>query len=218
MPLDIIVVGPPGAGKGTQARRIAADAGIPHIATGDMLRAEMAAATDLGRQIKPIYDRGDLVPDDFMVELIRRRLRLDDTASGFLLDGFPRTLEQAEALDRMLVEIGRSPAIVLEFQLSDGVAEERLLRRATEEGRVDDAADVVRHRLSLFRAETEKVIEHYRAKGILVGVHAGRSINEVFAEIQLALEQAASRSDSPEDGADRPRESREVSRAGRTEP
>lgn len=218
MPLDIIVLGPPGAGKGTQARRIAADAGIPHIATGDMLRAEMAAATDLGSRIKPMYDRGDLVPDELMVELIRRRLRLEDTAPGFLLDGFPRTLEQAVALDRMLDEIGRSPAIVLEFQLSDSLAKERLLRRATEEGRADDVADVVRHRLSLFHAETEKVIEHYRAKGILVGVHAGRSINEVFAEIQRALEQAAGRSDSAEDRAHRLWGSREVSQAGRTEP
>ena len=109
MPLDLLLLGPPGAGKGTQAKRISAERGTPQIATGDMLRAAMANGTELGQRVKPIYDRGDLVPDDLMVEIIRERLSEDDTAAGFILDGFPRTIPQAEALDAMLPGARTSP-------------------------------------------------------------------------------------------------------------
>jgi adenylate kinase len=190
MPLDIVMLGPPGAGKGTQARRIAADRGIPHIATGDMLRAAIAAESELGRRVKEIYDRGDLVPDDLMIELMRERLQADDAASGFLLDGFPRTLPQAEVLDHLLVDLGRRLSIVLEFQIPEGVSAERVLGRAKVEGRSDDTPEVVRRRLEVFRNETEPLVAYYRTRGNLVGIHAARSINEVFAEIQLALDQA----------------------------
>jgi adenylate kinase len=186
--LNILLLGPQGSGKGTQARRISAEYGIPHVATGDMLREAIAAGTELGRKVKPILARGDLVPDEDMISLIRERLSRDDTAEGFVLDGFPRTMAQAEALDAVLREIGRELTIVFELQLPEGVCIERLLRRARLEGRVDDTPEVVGRRLELYHRETEPLIEHYRATGKLVGIHADRPIPEVFAEIQEALD------------------------------
>jgi adenylate kinase len=186
--LNILLLGPQGSGKGTQAKRISAEYGIPHVATGDMLREAIAAGTQLGRKVKPILARGDLVPDEDMIWLIRERLSRDDTTEGFVLDGFPRTMAQAEALDAMLREIGRELTIVFELQLPEEVCLERLLRRAPLEGRVDDTPGVVRRRLELYHRETEPLIEHYRATGKLVGIHADRPIPEVFAEIQEALD------------------------------
>ena len=127
---DILLLGPQGAGKGTQGRLIAAEYGIPHVATGDMLRAAMDAGTELGRRVKPIYDAGHLVPDDLMIALIRERLGEENAREGFVLDGFPRTMPQAEALEEMLREIGRDLDVVFEFQLDDAVGVERMLRRA----------------------------------------------------------------------------------------
>ena len=191
--MNILLLGPQGSGKGTQAKRIAAEYGLAHIATGDMLRAAIAAGTPLGIRVKPIYDAGELVPDELMIELIRERLADDDAQEGFILDGFPRTMIQADALDVMLKDIGRELTVVFELQIPDEICIERLLKRAAEEGRVDDTPEVIRKRLQRYHEETEPVIEHYRTTGNLVGIHADRSINEVFAEIQRALEQVAVR-------------------------
>jgi adenylate kinase len=189
--LNILILGPQGAGKGTQAKRISEEYGIPHIATGDMLRAAIATGTELGRKVKPIYESGELVPDDLMIELIRERLSQDDTENGFVLDGFPRTLRQAEALDPMLREIGKELTVVFVLQLPDEVCIERLLKRAQLEGRVDDTPEAIAKRLDLYHRETEPLIEWYRIRSNVVVVHADRSVDEVFAEIQQALEQAA---------------------------
>jgi len=188
--VNILILGPQGAGKGTQAKRIAVEYGIAHIASGDMLRRAIAENTPLGRKVQPIYDSGALVPDDLMIELFRERLSQPDAAEGFILDGFPRTLPQAEALDAMLRDIDRRPDLVLEIQVPDDVAVARLRRRAAIEQRPDDTPEAIRRRLELYHEETEPLVEHYRIRGNVVGIHGDRSENEVFAEIQTALEQA----------------------------
>ena len=188
--MNILLLGPQGAGKGTQAKRIAVEYRLPHIATGDILRRAMAEGTPLGRKVKPIYDSGGLVPDDLMIELIRDRISEPDAEHGFILDGFPRTFVQAEALDGMLREIDKQLDLVLELQVPDDVAAERLTRRAAVEGRPDDTPEAIRRRLALYHEETEPLVEYYRSRGNVVGIHGDRTENEVFAEIQRALEQA----------------------------
>jgi adenylate kinase len=192
MPLDIVILGPPGAGKGTQAELIAADAGIPHVNTGDMYRAAVAAGTELGARVKPYMDAGELVPDGLTIEVVRARLMQPDTAEGFVLEGFPRTLPQAEALDEILAEMERDLSVVLHFQLSDEVAEQRLLKRALEQGREDDTPEIIHRRMETMRIPDE-LVEYYRAKGILVGIHAERTIDEVFAEVQQVLQATTAR-------------------------
>jgi len=189
VPLNVLLLGPQGAGKGTQAKRIAAEYGIPHIASGEILRAEMAAGTELGNRVKEVYDRGDLVSDDLMIELIRNRLEQPDAENGFVLDGFPRTTVQAEALDSILSDIGRTFSVVFALQLPDEVAFERLRRRAELENRADDTDEAIRRRLEHYHRETEPLIEYYRVRGNLVPIHGNRKENEVFSEIQEALEQ-----------------------------
>jgi adenylate kinase len=191
--VNILLLGPQGSGKGTQAKRISAEYGIPHIATGDMLRAAIASAMPLGLEVKPILERGELVPDELMIELIRGRLEESDAAEGFVLDGFPRTVAQADALDSLLREIGRELTVVFALQVSDEICIERLLKRAREEQRTDDTPEAIRTRLELYHRETEPLIEHYRTLGVLISIHADGTPNEVFAEIQAALEQVAVR-------------------------
>jgi len=186
--VNLLVLGPQGSGKGTQAGRLSADHGIPHVSTGDMFRAAIAAETELGRQVEPILAAGELVPDDLTVAVIRECLSQPDAAAGFVLDGFPRNLTQAEELDAMLAEIGRTLDAVLFFDISDEVALERLLRRAEEEGRRDDHPEAIERRLAIYHEQTEPVVERYRATGKLVPLHAARSVGEVAAEIGAALE------------------------------
>jgi adenylate kinase len=192
--LDVVILGPPGAGKGTQGKLIAGEAGIPHVNTGEMFRAEVAAESDLGRRVRAILDAGDLVPDDLTIEVVRARLAQDDTAGGFILDGFPRTLAQAEALDRLLEDLDRGElSVVLDFHVPDEMAIQRLLGRAAEQRRSDDTPDKIQHRLRVYHEQTEPLVEYYRARGLLVGIHADRSVEEVFAEVQQVLETASAR-------------------------
>jgi adenylate kinase len=183
MALDLLLLGPPGAGKGTQAKRIAADYGLPQIATGDMLREAMADETELGKQVKPIYDRGELVPDELVVALIRERLSRPDARAGFVLDGFPRTIAQAEALDEVLSEIHRDLDAVLELQLDEADAVRRLVGRAASEGRSDDTPDVVQRRMAVYREQTEPIVAYYLGQGIVVGIDAARPVDAVYAQI-----------------------------------
>jgi adenylate kinase len=189
VPLDVLLLGVQGSGKGTQAKRIASDYGLAHLGTGDMLRTAVAEGTELGRRVQPILESGELVPDDLMIELIRERLQSEDAQNGVVLDGFPRTMAQAEALDSMLTEIGRPLSVVFELQIPDDVVFERLHRRAESEGRADDTPEAIEKRLELYHRETEPLVSHYRALGNLVGIHGDRPENEVFAEIQNALDQ-----------------------------
>ena len=186
--MNILLLGPQGSGKGTQGKRIAEEYGIPHVATGDMLRAMRHEDTDLGHQVDAIMSRGDLVSDELMIELIRDRLSRDDAQQGFVLDGFPRTMAQAE-------ELGRDLDVVFEFQLRDRqTLLDRMLKRAREENRPDDTPEAIQRRLELYDRETAPLIEYYRsAHGNVVGIHADRSVNEVFNEIQQTLEQVATR-------------------------
>lgn len=187
--MNLLVLGPQGAGKGTQAQRIAVDHAVPHISTGEMFRAAIAEDTPLGREVAPILASGGLVPDRLTIELIGSRLEHEDARGGFVLDGFPRNLAQADALDTMLDRIGRRLDAVFFFDLPDAIATERLLERAAREGRVDDEPEVIARRLKTYHEHTEPVVEYYRQAGLLVPLHAGRTIAEVYAEVQAALEE-----------------------------
>lgn len=193
--MNILVLGPQGCGKGTQAQRIKAVYGIPHIATGDMIREMKELPTEVGRELKAVYDRGDLVSDDLMIRLIRDRLSRGDTVAGFVLDGFPRTMAQAEALDEVLGELGRELDVVFDFRVPDrAVLMERLLRRAELEGRSDDTPEVIQRRLELYDQNTAPLIEYYRSTRVnVVGLHADRTIDEVFREVEDALSSVQAR-------------------------
>jgi adenylate kinase len=166
--------------------------GIPHIATGDMIREMKELSTPVGREVKEVYDRGDLVSDDLMIRLIDDRLSRGDTLGGFVLDGFPRTMAQAEALDELLRTRGRGLDVVFDFRVPDReVLLQRLLRRAAEEGRSDDTPEAIDRRLELYERETAPLVEYYRStRGNVVGIHADRSVEEVFHEIEQSLEEA----------------------------
>jgi adenylate kinase len=155
-----------------------------------MIREMKELPTELGRELKEVYDRGDLVSDELMIRMIRDRLSRGDTVGGFALDGFPRTMPQAEALDELLRDVGRELDVVFDFQVPDReVLLQRLLRRAEEEGRSDDTPEGIERRLELYDQETAPLIEYYRTRQAnVVGIHADRTVDEVFHEIQQALD------------------------------
>jgi len=193
--VNVLLLGPQGSGKGTQAKLIAKTYGIPQVATGDMARELKELDSPLGREVKEIYDRGELLPDDLIVRMIRDRLDRGDTIPGFILDGFPRNLPQAEALDVLLAELMRALDVVFELQIGDReVLMERIAKRAVEEGQTDDTPDAIRKRLEIYDKNTAPLVEHYRAtRTNVVGIHADQPVDAVFAEIRAALEQVATR-------------------------
>jgi adenylate kinase len=193
--VNILVLGPQGSGKGTQAKKISATYGVPHISSGDLYREAIARGTELGKQVEPILAAGRLVPDAITIPLIRDRLDRGDTLPGFILDGYPRNLAQAEALDEMLAEVARSLDVVFEFQMPDRQQlVDRLLKRAAEEGRPDDTLEVIQRRLATYDSDTAPLVEYYRTtRNNVVGIHADRSIDEVFHEIEDALNTVSAR-------------------------
>jgi adenylate kinase len=186
--LIAVLFGPPGSGKGTQAARIAGRLGVPHVATGDILRAEVARGSALGREVKPIMDSGSLVPDDLIVRVIEARLSERDARSGVLLDGFPRTLPQAQALDAMLGRRRLRVDGVVLLRVPVQELFERMRRRALQEGRTDDQAATFERRLQIYREDTEPVLDHYRAAGSRIAeVDGVGSIEEVTQRVAAAL-------------------------------
>jgi adenylate kinase len=181
----LLIVGPPGAGKGTQAAMIARALGIPHISTGEMLRAQVARGTELGKQAKVIMDSGALVPDAIVIAMVKERLAEGDAACGFLLDGFPRTAAQAEALDREAAD--RPLEMVLCLEVDEEEVVRRLLKRAEIEGRSDDNEETIRNRMAVYRAQTEPLIAYYRDQGILRSVDGVGGIDVTFSRIAAAL-------------------------------
>jgi adenylate kinase len=193
--MDVLLLGPQGSGKGTQAKRMAAEYDLAHIASGDIIRAIKQEDSELGRELKAVYDRGDLVSDELMIRLIRDRLDKPDAAEGFILDGFPRTLPQAEALDELLDELDRKLDVVFELQVADRQKLlERMVKRAQEENRSDDTPEAIERRLALYDEETAPLVEWYRSTSAnVVGIHAEGTIDQVWAEVEDALEQVARR-------------------------
>jgi adenylate kinase len=189
--VNLLIVGPQGAGKGTQAKKIAEEYAIPHLATGDLYRHAIAAGTELGKLVQPLLDAGQLVPDEITIPIVRDEI--EAAKDGFVLDGYPRNLAQAEALDAMLAEIERPLDIVLLLELDDDVARGRMLKRAEIEGRADDTPEVIDRRLATYHEQTEPIVEHYLPTGKVVKVHAERTIDEVWAEIEAALDQVERR-------------------------
>ena len=186
--MRIVLVGPPGAGKGTQAGRIVDRFGGVHIATGEILRSNAERGTELGGTASRYMDRGDLVPDQVMIDMVLERMGAGDCQDGFVLDGFPRTVPQAEALERRLEELGCPLDAVVSFEIDEDQLRDRLAGRAEEEDRVEDENEAaIRRRLELFDRKTEPLVDFYDGRGLLVRVDADGDLEEVTERIARAL-------------------------------
>ncbi|WP_431860980.1 adenylate kinase [Micrococcus terreus] len=183
----MLMMGPPGSGKGTQASRIADKLGIVAISTGDIFRYNVKEMTPLGREAKQYMDNGDFVPDDVTNRMVADRLSQPDAEGGFLLDGYPRTAGQVEALDQMLKEAGQELSVVVELTVPDEELVTRLLKRAETEGRADDTQDVIQHRLDLYHEQTAAVIESYAPRGIVASVDGTGQIDDVTERLLQAV-------------------------------
>jgi len=183
----LLIVGPPGAGKGTQSTRITDEYSIPAIATGDIFRANIKNETELGLQVKAIIDAGDFVPDSLTNDLIASRLQEADALQGFLLDGYPRTVDQLNFLDRILAESDTALDAVILLVVDPDELVSRLLKRAHEQGRTDDTEETIRHRQELYARETAPLIAVYKERGLVVEIDALGQVDEVSARIADAL-------------------------------
>ncbi len=184
--MRIVFIGPPGAGKGTQAERLVATYGLAHLSTGDILRAARDAQTEVGKKADRYMSAGQLVPDEIIMAIIGQRLKQPDCQAGYLLDGFPRTIGQAEALDAMLSEQGPPLDVVLELQ----VPEEELFRRLSGRGRADDTPEVIRQRLVAYRDQTEPLLQYYVKRGLLKSIDGFGTVDEIFDRATAVLGRA----------------------------
>ena len=191
--MNIILFGPPGAGKGTQAEILVRDRGMVQLSTGDMLRAAIAAGSELGLQAKAIMDAGELVSDNIMIGMIAERMEEDDCASGVILDGFPRTVAQAQALDTMFADKGISVDSVIEIAVDETALFARIEKRAAETvgARSDDNADVLKARLKVYHENTAPVLPYYKDKGQLVSIDGMQTVEEVSSQIASCLDSVA---------------------------
>ncbi|MEM1238947.1 MAG: adenylate kinase [Cyanobacteria bacterium P01_H01_bin.26] len=182
--IRVIFLGPPGAGKGTQAAVISKNFDVPHISTGDILRSAVAAQTELGKKAESYMNAGELVPDELILNLIRERLDQEDSANGWILDGFPRNVNQANFLDKLLEEVGQPCECVLNLEVPDNVLVSRLLSR----GRKDDNEEVIRNRLEVYRKQTEPLIEFFRNRQLLVSVNGHQPMDSVSSDLEQVLQ------------------------------
>jgi adenylate kinase len=183
-----IIFGPPGSGKGTQAAKIEKEFHLAHLSTGEILRAEVARGTETGKEVGRIMAAGDLIPDDIIVSIVRQRLPESEAGPGVLLDGFPRTLQQAQALDEMLAEEGHRVDFVIALDVPEDVLVERILHRAAIQGRADDTREAIAERMLEYHKLTEAVLDHYRQKGVRVEVVDGQGdMDAVFERIRRAI-------------------------------
>ena len=192
--MNLVLFGPPGAGKGTQAKVITEQRGLPQLSTGDMLRAAIAAGTELGKASKAIMDRGDLVSDDIVVGIIGERYDQPDCAKGAVFDGFPRTIPQAEALDAMLAKRGRKIDLVIELKVDDKILIDRVEQRIKESGgttRSDDTPETLKARLAVYYKNTAPLLEYYKRQGKVVTVDGMKPIVEVTRQIGAAIDAKA---------------------------
>lgn len=185
--LNIILFGPPGAGKGTQALRLAEQLKLNHISTGDILRNEIARATPLGVKVKSVMDRGELVSDGILVEILKTVMERHPEVKGFIFDGFPRTIPQADALDEMLREKGERIATVISFGVDEAELVRRLLNRAIEHGRSDDTEEVIRRRLEVYNTQTRPLLDFYRSCGLLKEISGTGPVESVFESLTRAV-------------------------------
>jgi adenylate kinase len=183
----LLLLGPPGAGKGTQARLLVEALGVPQISTGDMLREAVASGSDVGNAARALMDAGRLVSDEIVIGVTEQRLRQPDAARGFILDGFPRTAQQAKALDGLLAKLGARLERCVRIRVDEEELVKRLLRRAELEGRSDDNERAIRTRMEEYRRKTEPLVEHYRAAGVLAEVDGMGDVEQVAKRIQEAL-------------------------------
>lgn len=188
--MRLILFGPPGAGKGTQATALSERYDIPHISTGDIFRTNVGNETKLGLQAKEYMDRGDLVPDEVVIAMVDDRLAQDDASDGFLLDGFPRTLAQVEALDAIVAEHGHELNAVIRLLVDDDELMSRLLERAEQQGRADDTREVIANRIETYKGETEPAVTRYREHGILHDVDGEGDVDDVRERVLAAAAEA----------------------------